>query len=80
MVSKALDRITVDPAVCQGQPAIRGMRITVPLIVKLVANGMSKSEVLEAYPELEDEDVAQALRYAALAASGRACLVPVKGG
>ena len=75
----ALDRITVDPAVCLGQPTVRGMRITVSLIVKLVASGMARAEIVQAYPELEEEDIVQALRYAAWASSERATLTPVKG-
>ncbi len=76
---EALDRITIDPAVCLGQPTIRGMRITVSLVVKLVASGMTRAEIVGAYPELEEEDIVQALKYAAWAASDRARLVPVKG-
>ena len=76
---ETLDHITVDPDVCMGQPTIRGTRITVPFVVKLVASGMARAEILEAYPELTEEDIAQALRYAAWAASDRARLVPVRG-
>lgn len=61
-----LDRITIDPGICMGQPTIRGMRITVSLILKAVASGMSISEILNAYPELEKEDIAQSLKYAQL--------------
>ncbi|MBH8565653.1 DUF433 domain-containing protein [Nostoc sp. CENA67] len=60
-----LDRITVNPNICLGQPTIWGMRITVSVILKMLANGNSVAEVLEAYPELESEDVTQALKYAA---------------
>ncbi|MEW6003129.1 MAG: DUF433 domain-containing protein [Nitrospirota bacterium] len=60
-----LDRITVNPNVCLGQPTIRGMRITVSVILKMLASGKSIQEVLEAYPELEVEDVRQAIKYAA---------------
>jgi len=60
-----LDRITVNPDVCLGQPTIRGMRITVSVILKMLANGKSIQEVLETYPELKAEDVQQAIRYAA---------------
>ena len=60
-----LDRITVNPNVCLGQPTIRGMRITVSVILKMLASGKSIQEVLEAYPELEAEDVKQAIKYAA---------------
>ncbi len=60
-----LDRITINPDVCLGQPTIRGMRITVSVILKMLANGKSIEEVLAAYPELEAEDVQQAMRFAA---------------
>ena len=76
---KELDRITVDPAVCLGQPTIRGMRITVPFVVKLVASGMTSEEILGAHPELREEDIVQALEYAAWASSERVRPVPVKG-
>jgi len=59
------DRITFDPNVMGARACIRGMRVTVSLIVNLVANGMSAAEIVEAYPYLEAEDVRQALRYAA---------------
>ena len=59
------DRITFDPHVMSGRACLRGMRITVALIVNLVANGMTTVEILEAYPYLEPEDVRQALQYAA---------------
>jgi uncharacterized protein (DUF433 family) len=60
-----LDRITVNPNVSLGQPTIRGMRITVGFVLKLLASNLSVQEVLAAYPELEDEDIRQALNYAA---------------
>ncbi|MBI5198042.1 MAG: DUF433 domain-containing protein [Nitrospirae bacterium] len=60
-----LDRITVDPKICMGQPTIRGMRITVAFVLKQLASGQSLQEVLNAYPELEEEDVRQAMEYAA---------------
>jgi uncharacterized protein (DUF433 family) len=59
------DRITFDPNVVGGRACIRGMRVTVSLIVNLVANGMSGEEIAEAYPYLEPDDVRQALQYAA---------------
>jgi uncharacterized protein (DUF433 family) len=59
------DRITFDPNVMGGRACIRGMRVTVSLIVNLVANGMTTEEVIEAYPYLEREDIQQSLRYAA---------------
>jgi uncharacterized protein (DUF433 family) len=70
-VSNELDRITINPNVCLGQPTIRGMRITVGFVLKLLASNLSIQEVLEAYPELENEDIRQALNYAAWAVSER---------
>ena len=61
------DRITASPDIMGGKACIRGMRITVSLIVNLVANDMSFEEILEEYPDLEMEDIQQALRYAAWA-------------
>ena len=60
-----LDRITIDPNICLGQPTLRGMRITVSVVLKTLAGGKSIPEVLAAYPELEVEDIQQAMRYAA---------------
>ena len=59
-----LDRVTVDANICLGQPTIRGTRITVSVILKMLAGDKSIQEVIEAYPELEVEDVRQAIRYA----------------
>ena len=59
------DRITFAPNVMGGRACIRGMRVTVSLIVNLVANGMGLDEILDAYPYLEPEDVRQALQYVA---------------
>ena len=59
------DRITFDPSVMGGRACIRGMRITVSLVVNLVANGMSTEEIIKDYPYLEPEDIRQALQYAA---------------
>lgn len=59
------DRITFDPNVMGGRACIRGMRITVALIVNLVANGMKTEEIIEAYPYLDADDIHQALQYAA---------------
>ncbi len=59
------ERITFDPQVMGGRACIRGMRLTVSLVLNLVANGMTAEEIVEAYPYLEPEDVQEALRYAA---------------
>lgn len=64
-------RITVDPGQMDGVACIRGLRIPVTIVVGLLADGMSKSEVLEAYPDLTADDVDEALRYAALAVRER---------
>ena len=61
------DRITFDPDILGGKACIRGMRISVSLIVNLVANGMTVPEIISEYPNIEEEDVAQALRHAAWA-------------
>ncbi len=74
-----LDRITVDPEVCLGQPTIRGMRITVSVILKQIAGGMTREEILKAYPELEGEDIVQALKYAAWLSSEKVRPIPPKG-
>ncbi len=60
-----LNRITFDPRVMGGKPCIRGMRVTVGMIVELVAAGYSTERILQAYPYLEAEDIREALLYAA---------------
>ncbi|HXU34077.1 MAG TPA: DUF433 domain-containing protein [Thermoanaerobaculia bacterium] len=59
------DRITFDSNVMAGQACIRGLRLTVSLLVNLTANGMSPEEIEAEYPYIEAEDVRQALQYAA---------------
>jgi len=63
------DRITFDPRIMGGRACIRGMRITVALVVNLVANGMTIDEIVAEYPDLEPEDVRQALAYASALAN-----------
>jgi len=63
------ERITFDPHLMGGRACIRGMRITVSLVVNLVANGMTTDEILVEYPDLEAEDIREALQYAASLAS-----------
>jgi len=65
--------------ICLGQATIRGIRITVSTILKQVASGMSTKEILKAYPELEEEDVVQALKYAAWFSSEKVRPIPLKG-
>lgn len=61
----ALDRITFDPNILGGKAGIRGMRISVSLIVNLLANGLSTDQIITEYPDLDAIDIEQALRYAA---------------
>jgi uncharacterized protein (DUF433 family) len=58
-------RITIDPAVMVGKPVIRGTRIPVELIVRMLADGVPEDEILREYPRLEPEDIRAALHYAA---------------
>lgn len=60
-----LERITFDPQVMGGRACIRGMRIPVSVIVKQVAHGSTRGEILADYPDLEDADIQQAMEYAA---------------
>lgn len=60
-----LGRIQINPKVCLGQPVIRGTRITVSVILRLLAGGRSIEGVIEDYPELEVADVQEAMKYAA---------------
>ena len=59
------DRITFDPQIMGGRACIRGMRITVSHVVNMVANDMRADEILREYPDLEAEDIRDALQYAA---------------
>ena len=59
------DRITVDPATMGGVPCVRSLRLPVATVVASLADGMTEAEVLKAFPDLEPEDIRQALRYAA---------------
>jgi uncharacterized protein (DUF433 family) len=59
-------RITVNPEQMGGAPCIRGLRIPVATVVSMVADGMTDDEILTAYPDLEEADIREALRYAAL--------------
>lgn len=59
------ERITIDPRIMVGKPVIRGTRIPVELIVRMLAQGISPSDVLKEYPRLQSEDISAALTYAA---------------
>ena len=66
-----LNRITVNPNQMGGVPCIRGLRIPVAAIVGMVAEGMAETEILKTYPDLQVEDIREALRYAAEAVRER---------
>jgi uncharacterized protein (DUF433 family) len=66
-----ISRITRDPSIMGGKPCIRGMRVTVGMIVSQIAEGATPDELLREFPYLEREDITQALRYAAYMASDR---------
>lgn len=70
------ERITLNPAVMGGRPCIRGMRVTVGMVVGMVAAGHSTEEILELYPYLTREDVAAALHFAAWRAQEREIALP----
>ena len=72
-----LIRITFNPEVMGGKPCIRGIRVTVGTVVGLVASGKTVDEVLADYPYLEQEDILEALSYAAWRAGERE--VPMSG-
>lgn len=74
---KKFTRITVNPQVMNGIPCIRGLRIPVATVVGLVGEGMTEAEILRAHPDLEAEDIREALRYAAEAVRERE--IPVAG-
>lgn len=62
---KTFDRITFDPEIMGGKACIRGTRMTVSTLVKLVAAGLTFAEILDEYPDVEEEDIRQSLGYAA---------------
>lgn len=66
-----MTRIAVDPNKMGGVPCIRGLRIPVATVVAMVADRMSEEEILEAYPDLESEDIRQALHFASQAVQER---------
>ena len=67
----AFDRITISPTQMSGVPCIRGLRIPVATVVGMIADGMSEDEILKAYPDLEPEDLREALQFAAEAVRER---------
>jgi len=61
------NRITIHPDICNGKPTLRGMRITVKTVLEYLAAGETPDNILEAYPDLEREDIYAAIQYAVLA-------------
>jgi len=59
------ERITVNPEQMAGVPCVRGLRIPVATVVSMIADGMTEGEILKAFPDLQPEDIREALRYAA---------------
>lgn len=70
-----LDRIRVTPGLCEGRPTIRGLRITVDFVLKLLGDGLTAAEIVKEYPELEEDDVYQAAKYGAWLASEKTSAV-----
>lgn len=71
MLSPSLDRITFDDAIMGGRPCVRGMRIPVSVILKLLAGGQSHQRILADYPDLQPQDIEQCVRYAAMLSDER---------
>jgi uncharacterized protein (DUF433 family) len=71
----AFDRIKVDPNVCGGKPTVRGLRITVDFVIKLLGDGYTAEQIIGEYPELELNDVYEAAKYGAWLASERTTAV-----
>ena len=69
MTQTYFERITFDPQIMGGRACIRGMRITVSLVLSLITNDLTTEEILKAYPYLEAEDIKACLQYAALLAN-----------
>ncbi len=66
METTLLNRITTNPSVLTGKPVIRGMRISVEQIIKMLARGISHADIIKEFPLLEEEDIKACLLYAAL--------------
>lgn len=68
MEASLLERITVEPGKCGGRPCIRGLRIRVSDVLDLLSAGATHAEILEDYPELDEDDIRASLKYAAIQA------------
>ncbi|GAF83896.1 MAG: DUF433 domain-containing protein [Deltaproteobacteria bacterium] len=71
-----LNRIKIDPNICEGKPTIRNIRITVDFVLKLLGDGYTADEIVKIYPELEKEDIYQAAKYGAWLASEKTIAIP----
>lgn len=73
------DRITIDPNVCHGKPCIAGTRIPVYLILELIVVGQTPEQIINAYPQLTEEDIRAAARYAAVVLQGEGVILSTEG-
>lgn len=73
---KNFERITVDPAQMGGVPCVRGLRIPVATVLRMLAGGLTEQEILAEYPDLETEDIRECLRFAAATAMERELPLP----
>jgi uncharacterized protein (DUF433 family) len=71
-----LNRIKIDPNICEGKPTIRNIRITVDFVLKLLGDGYTADEIVKIYPELEKDDIYQAAKYGAWLASEKTIAIP----
>ena len=71
------DRITIDPTVLVGKPTIRGLRISVEQVLRALAAGVSREELLEDYPDLQSEDLGACLAYAAETIASERVYLPI---
>jgi uncharacterized protein (DUF433 family) len=70
------DRITIDPSKMGGVPCLRGLRIPVATVLRLLAGGQTEFQILSEYPDLETEDIRECLRFAATSALERELTIP----
>ena len=75
-----LERITIDPDICHGKPCIRGLRYPVETLLELMSSGMTSTEILADYPDLETEDLRACLVYATRLAKTRSSLAEARRG
>ncbi len=80
MAARAFDRITIKPGKMNGQPCIRGLRLTVRSVLEAIGQYASRDELRGDYPELEDEDIRQATAYAAAILGGESVEIETPSG